>query len=82
MRRCPHCGVTLKPERVANLDDLVRLLALCRDCIDTGRPDLARTVLHVIVEHRAELGLRTRNLARHLAEQMEKRGGDDDRAPR
>jgi hypothetical protein len=54
----------------SDVADLIALLALCRDCIDTGRPDLARTVLHVIVEHQANLGERSRDLARHLAEQM------------
>jgi hypothetical protein len=70
MRACPHCGGTLPPERVGNLPDLIALLALARDAIDIERSDLARAVLHLVVEHQGSLGIRSRNLARRLAEQM------------
>jgi hypothetical protein len=49
------------------------LLALARDALDRGHGDLARAVLHLVVEHQGELGLRSRNLARRLAEQMAER---------
>jgi hypothetical protein len=70
---CPNCGAQLKPQRIGNLPDLITLLALCRDALDAGHGDLARAVLHLIVEHQAALGLRSRNLARRLAEQMAER---------
>jgi hypothetical protein len=73
MRTCPHCGGYLKPETVANLPDLITLLALCRDALDQGHGDLARAVLHLVIEHKTKLGLQSRNLARRLAEQMAER---------
>jgi hypothetical protein len=67
-----------KPLRGGNLTDMVTLLTLCRDALDRGHGDLARAVLHLVVEHQGELGLRSRNLARTLAEQMAER----DRPPK
>jgi hypothetical protein len=75
---CPNCGAQLPPQRPANLPDLITLLALARDAIDVGHPELARAVLHVTVEHQGELGLRSRNLARRLAEQMAERERPDE----
>jgi hypothetical protein len=72
-RHCPHCGGYIPPERDANLPDLMVLLTLCRDALDQGHGDLCRAVLHLIVEHRTRLGLRSRNLARRLAAQMAER---------
>jgi hypothetical protein len=70
MRTCPNCGATLDAMRGANLPDLITLLALCRDALDRGHGDLARAVLHLVIEHQGDLGMRSRNLARRLAEQM------------
>ena len=73
MPTCPNCGATIKPPTPANLPDLIALLALARDALDRGHGDLARAVLHLVVEHQGKLGLRSRNLARRLAEQMAER---------
>jgi hypothetical protein len=70
---CPNCGAQLPPQRPANLPDLIALLALVRDALDAGYGDLARAVLHSVVEHQDSLGLRSRNLARRLAEMMAER---------
>jgi hypothetical protein len=85
VKTCPHCGAKLDPMKGANLADLLTLLALCRDAIDRGHGDLARAVLHLVVEHQGALGLRSRNLARRLIEQVAERehheGGNDDGSP-
>jgi hypothetical protein len=73
MPTCPNCGAQLPPQRPANLPDLITLLALCRDALDRGHGDLAHAVLSLVIEHQGSLGLRSRNLARRLAEQMAKR---------
>jgi hypothetical protein len=78
VRICPNCGATLDPMRGADLDDLVMLLRVCRDAIDAGRADLARSVLHLVVEHQGDLGVRSRNLAKTLGEQI----GDQPPDPR
>jgi Trp operon repressor len=70
---CPNCGERLKPMRGANLDDLLTLLAVIRDALEAGYPDLAAMVLHLLLEHRGQLGLRSRNYAALLREQMAKR---------
>jgi hypothetical protein len=73
MATCPNCGAQLPPQTPANLPDLIALLALARDALDRGHGDLARAVIHLVVEHQGSLGLRSRNLARRLAEQMAER---------
>jgi hypothetical protein len=79
---CPQCGTRLQETRDADLADLITLLALCRDALDKGHGDLARAVLHLIIEHQRELGRRARDLARRLAQQMaeadRERHGDSD----
>ena len=75
VRTCPNCGVVLPPGRPGNWPDLLALLALCRDALDKGYPDLVRAVLHVIVEHDQDQGRRARDLARRLAEQLAQREG-------
>jgi hypothetical protein len=72
-RHCPHCGGRLRIEKVANLPDLLVLLSLCRDAIDAGHADIASAVLSLVVEHQGSLGLRSRNLARRLIEQVRER---------
>ena len=81
MPTCPNCGAQLDPMRGANLADLMTLLALVRDALDQGYGDLARAVLHLLVEHREGLGLRSRNLARRLAQQMAERQPPEPRPP-
>jgi hypothetical protein len=73
VRTCPHCGAQLDPMRGVNLEDLVALLALCRDALDRGHGDLARAVLELVVEHQGKLGLRSRNLAKRLTQEMAER---------
>jgi Trp operon repressor len=70
---CPSCGERLKPMRGANLDDLLTLLGVVRDALDAGYGDLAAMVLHLLLEHRGQLGLRSRNYAKLLREQMAER---------
>jgi hypothetical protein len=81
MATCPNCGAELPPQIPANLPDLIALLALCRDALDRGHGDLARAVLHLVIEHQGKLGLRARNLARRLAEQMAEREQPPDEPP-
>jgi hypothetical protein len=73
MPKCPHCGRYVEPPKIGNLPDLIALLALCRDALDRGHGDLARAVLHLVIEHQGSLGLRSRNLARRLTEQVAER---------
>jgi hypothetical protein len=80
MPTCPNCGTQVPLQKTANLPDLIALLTLCRDALDRGHGDLARAVLHLIVEHQGLLGLRSRNLARRLAEQMAERERPPDSA--
>jgi hypothetical protein len=62
-----------KPLRGANLDDLLTLLGVVRDALDAGYGDLAAMVLHLLLEHRGQLGLRSRNYTKVLREQMAER---------
>ena len=68
MKTCPHCGAQLDPMRGANLDDLLTLLGLVRDAMVFGQPHLAATVLTLLVEHKGNLGLRSRSYAAMLRE--------------
>jgi hypothetical protein len=65
---CPSCGAKLDPMRGANLDDLMTLLRLVRDAMAFGQPHLAVTVLTLLVEHKGQLGLRSRQYAAMLRE--------------
>jgi hypothetical protein len=73
VRTCPNCGARLDPMRGVNLDDFLVLLALCRDAIDQDQAPLARGVLTLMLDQRGAVGLKSRNLARRLAEQMAER---------
>jgi len=78
MRTCPHCGGELDPMRGANLDDLLTLLTLIRDAMVFGQPNLAVTILDLIVAHKGNLGLRARQYAAML---RDREGDGDDRDP-
>jgi hypothetical protein len=54
----------------ANLDDLLTLLGAVRDALDAGYVNLAAMVVHLLVEHRGRLGLRSRTYAKLLREQL------------
>jgi hypothetical protein len=62
-----------KPLKGAELTSFLTLLAAIRDALDAGYPDLAAMILHLLLEHRGALGLRSRNYTKVLREQMAER---------
>jgi hypothetical protein len=71
MPACPNCGHQLAPMKGANLDDLMTLLlGAVRDALDAGYVNLAAMVVHLLVEHRGRLGLRSRTYTKLLRDQL------------
>ncbi len=64
-----------------NLDDFLVLLGVVRDALEAGLVEPAALELRILLEHKGQLGLRTRRSTTYLRHELEKRRPPEPRPP-
>jgi hypothetical protein len=73
----------VRPKRLMgpNLDDFLVLLGVVRDALEAGLVEPAALELRILLEHKGQLGLRTRRSTTYLRHELEKRRPPEPRPP-